>query len=201
MKQIGSVITGSATAKAWSIGEQPGATGSGGQALSNVAASAPTTTLPDELKIIVPDSVQHWMNLPPETMPWDLDHHSLEELQAAAADLAHAHQGVERALPPVSKEKIANVIGAIAEMLQVSVPSETGLKLYLHALKGMPGYKFEAAAMKLIKTHKWPRLPLPADFIEAAKDERQDIDIARIKIQSARMRVESAVRLLHQRSK
>lgn len=149
----------------------------------------------------MPACALSWMGLPPETMPWDLEHHGLEVLTEAAQALAHAQEGVERALPLVSKQKVADVIGSIAEMLQVSVPSETGLKLYLHALKELPAYKFEAAALKLIRTHKWPRLPLPADFIEAAKDERQDIDIARIKIESARLRVEGALRLLHQRSK
>lgn len=201
MKQIGSVITGTAMAKAWSTGEQRGATGSGDLPATNVVTSGPMTTLPNELKAIVPDSVLYWMNLPPETMSWDLTDHDEAELRHAASDLAHARSVVERALPPVSKEKIANVLGSIAEMLQVTVPSETGLKMYLHALKGMPGYKFEAAALKLIKTHKWPRLPLPADFIEAAKDERQDIDVIKIKIEAAHARVDKAVHLLQARSK
>jgi len=122
-------------------------------------------------------------------------------LTNAASALAHAHADVERALPLVSKEKIADAIGSIAEMLQVSVPSTIGLKLYFHALKELPEYKFEAACLKLIRTHKWPRLPLPADFIEAAKDERQDIEVFRIKLSSARRLVNGALRLLHDRSK
>lgn len=149
----------------------------------------------------MPASVLHWMALPPETMPWDLEHHGLETLTEAAAAVAHAQAGVERALPLVSREKIADVIGSIAEMLQVSVPSTMGLKLYFHALKDLPAYKFEAAALKLIKTHKWPRLPLPADFIEAAKDERGDLDTFILRVSIARQRVEGALRLLHQRSK
>lgn len=140
------------------------------------------------------------MALPPETMPWDIDE-AEDELTNAVSALAHAHADVERALPLVSKEKIADAIGSIAEMLQVSVPSTIGLKLYFHALKELPEYKFEAACLKLIRTHKWPRLPLPADFIEAAKDERQDIEVFRIKLNSARRLVNGALRLLHDRSK
>lgn len=201
MKQIGSVITGSVTAKAWSTGEQHGATGSGDQPHTNALIPAQQITLPAELRTIVPDSVLHWMSLPSETMPWHLTDHSIDELQEASAALTHAQEGVERALPLVSKQKIADVIGSIAEMLQVTVPSEMGLKLYLHALKDLPAYKFEAAALQLIKTHKWPRLPLPADFIEAAKDQRQDIEITRIKINAAKRQVDGALKLLHQRSK
>lgn len=201
MKQIGSVITGSAMAKPWSTGEQPGATGSGDQPRSNELAIAQQITLPAELKTIVPASALHWMTLPSDTMPWHLTHHSIEELQEASSALTHAQEGVERALPLVSKQKIADVIGSIAEMLQVTVPSEMGLKLYLHALKDMPAYKFEAAALSLIKTHKWPRLPLPADFIEAAKDQRQDIEIARIKINVAKIRVDGALRILGKSTK
>jgi hypothetical protein len=201
MKQIGSVITGTAMAKAWSTGEQPGATGSGAQLPTNVATHAPSIMVPAELQTIMQDSVLHWMALPPDTMPMNLEQYGLEVLDEAAQALAHAQAGVEHALPLVSKEKMANVIGSMAEMLQVSVPSTAGLKLYFHALKDLPAYKFEAAALKLIKTHKWPRLPLPADFIEAAKEERQDIESFALRLSIARTRVEGARKLLHQRSK
>jgi hypothetical protein len=200
MKQIGSVITGTAMAKAWSTGEQPGATGSAGLPATREQRASLSIKVPDELTTIVSASVLHWMALPPETMPWDIDE-AEDELTNAVSALAHAHADVERALPLVSKEKIADAIGSIAEMLQVSVPSTIGLKLYFHALKELPEYKFEAACLKLIRTHKWPRLPLPADFIEAAKDERQDIEVFRIKLNSARRLVNGALRLLHDRSK
>lgn len=201
MKQIGSVITGTAMAKRWSTGEQPGATGSGEQLPTSEQVPAVLTAVPRELTSTVPDSVRHWMALPADTMPWDLEHHGLEVLNEAAQAVAHAQAGVERALPLVSREKIADVIGSMAEMLQVTVPSTTGLKLYFHALKDLPTYKFEAAALKLIKTHKWPRLPLPADFIEAAKEERQDIEAFTMRLSITRQKLDAARRSLHQRSK
>lgn len=133
-------------------------------------------------------------------MPWDVDA-PVEVLTNAAAALTHAQAEMERALPLVSKEKIADAIGSIAEMLQVSVPSTIGLKLYFHALKELPEYKFEAACLKLIRTHKWPRLPLPADFIEAAKDERQEVAVFKIRLDSAHRLVHNALRILQDRSK
>lgn len=200
MKQIGSVITGTAMAKRWSTGQQPGATGSAGLPVIRDPRESLSIKVPDELTTIVNDCVLHWMALPVETMPWDIDEPEDVLIDAAAA-LSHAQAEAEHALPLVSKEKIADAIGSIAEMLQVSVPSTIGLKLYFHALKELPEYKFEAACLKLIRTHKWPRLPLPADFIEAAKEERQDIAVFQIKLGSARRLVDSALRLLHERSK
>lgn len=127
-------------------------------------------------------------------MPWDMDEYSRDELVQAARDLKAVRDGVSTVITTVTKEKIADALGSIAEMLQVSVPSPIGLKLYFHALKDMPAYKFEAACMSLIRTHKWPRLPLPADFIEAAQDERKDVDLFLAKLSVAENRIAAAIR-------
>lgn len=198
MKQIGSVITGSETGKRWSTGEQPGATGSGGRQLTNV--SDPATTLPAELRTIELDSLRHWMEMPASTLSWEILHYGEKNLETAANAFALACSQVEQALPPVSREEIVDVLGSMAEMLQVSVPSTLGIKLYFGALKDMPSYKFKAAAFKLIKTHKWPKLPLPADFIEAAKDERKDLDQFITRLNRADHRVKLALQKLQSRS-
>lgn len=198
MKQIGSVITGSGMAKRWSTGGQPGATGSGGLQLSNVSDQA--TTLPAELRTIELDSLRPWMEMPASTLSWEILHYGTKRLETAANALALACSQVEQALPPVSREEIVDVLGSIAEMLQVSVPSTLGIKLYFGALKDMPSYKFKAAALKLIKTHKWPKLPLPADFIEAAKEERKDLDQFVTQLNRADQRVKLALQKLHSRS-
>lgn len=135
-------------------------------------------------------------------MFWDLaDSHTSDQLTEAADALADAYANLKKRLVPVTHEQIASALDAFAEMLQVTVPSPTGLKLYFHALDKMPAYKFEAACTHLAATHKWPRLPLPADFHEAAKDQRQDIDLFKQRIRSAHSTVNAARRLLHARSK
>lgn len=56
-------------------------------------------------------------------------------------------------------------------MMQVSLPDQDGLKLYVFGLNHLPRDLFKEACMRVTRTHKWPKLPLPAVFIEAVKDE------------------------------
>lgn len=202
MKQISSVTTGLVTEARKQIGERHGATGSGERQLTNAQTpSATEIVVPAELNSIASESVMQWIALPYDLMPWEMDNYPKYELEHAADMLTRALGNARHELPSVSQEKIADALGSIAEMLQVTVPSTTGLKLYLHALKDMPEYKFQAACLKLIKTHKWPRLPLPADFIEAAKSERKDVEIFMIKLSMAVQKVSGALRILHKDSK
>lgn len=103
---------------------------------------------------------------------------SLDLIKQGAEELTLALSDAQQALPPLTKEKIADALNSFAEMLQCPVPKPAGLKLYFHALQDMPYYKFQAACLNLIKTHKWPRLPLPADFLAAGENARPDLDTA-----------------------
>lgn len=111
---------------------------------------------------------------------------SLDLIQKGERELTLALSAAQQALPPVTKEKIADALHSFAEMLQCTVPTPEGLKLYFFALQDMPYYKFQAACLKLVKQHKWPRLPLPADFVEASKDVRHDIEFYMANIQYAK---------------
>ena len=178
MKQIGSVITGSQKANPKQIGEQRGVIGY--EDLSSLPMPRQDGT-PAELQTIIDDSVKRLINLAlaqTEFRGLEQDNSISSDLnERGAQELTLALSATQQALPLVTREKIADALRTFAEMLQCSVPMADGLKLYFYALQDMPYYKFLHACMNLVKTHKWPRLPLPADFIEASKDGRPDIDV------------------------
>lgn len=70
---------------------------------------------------------------------------------------------------PASDEEMLRTLEKMAEMFQVSVPEADGLELYLAALRELPRPAFVKAREALLREHRWPRLPYPVDFIEAAK--------------------------------
>lgn len=94
---------------------------------------------------------------------------------------------------PVGKAGVLQTLSALASMLQAPLPDDTGLDLYILALAKMPTPVFNAARNKLVLVHRWPRLPLPADFIEHGKDDQQIIDTMRSVLASARLKAELAL--------
>lgn len=95
-----------------------------------------------------------------------LNSDSLKSLSLAATEAAEQYR--QMAAPPTD-EDILRTLQKMAEMFQVSVPSEDGLELYVAALRVLPRPAFVQARETLLRTHKWPRLPYPADFIEAGE--------------------------------
>lgn len=94
---------------------------------------------------------------------------------------------------PTGKTGVLQTLSALASMLQAPLPDDTGLDLYIVALSQMPTPVFNAARNKLVLSHRWPRLPLPADFIEAGKEDQQIIDTMRSILGSARLKAERAL--------
>ena len=176
MKQIGSVITGLPKASPKQTGEQRGVIGY--DDLSSLPLPEKDRR-PTELRTIINDSARRLVNLAFTKRIEGLAEDSsisLDLIERGEQELTLALSAAQQALPPVTRPKIADALHTLAEMLQCSVPTPEGLKLYFHALQDMPYYKFQYACLELVKTHKWPKLPLPADFIEAAKDARLDVD-------------------------
>lgn len=176
MKQIGSVITGLPKVNSKQTGEQHGVTGY----VDLLSLPLPKQdATPTELQTIIDDSVKRLV-----TLAFAKGFQGLKEDKSISLDLIEqgerettlALQAAHQALPLVTREKIADSLRVFAEMLQCSVPTPEGLKLYFYALQDMPQHKFQYACISLIKTHRWPRIPLPADFIEASKEARPDID-------------------------
>jgi hypothetical protein len=114
-------------------------------------------------------------------------------LNKAVDLLAKERDALDDYAGPTGKTGVIQTLSALASMLQAPLPDETGLDLYILALAKMPTPVFNAARNKLVLVHRWPRLPLPADFIEHGKDDQQIIDTMRSVLASARLKAERAL--------
>lgn len=100
-----------------------------------------------------------------------------------------------KVMRPASEEAIIKMLGGMAAAFQVDVPERTGLEIYIAALRDLPRPALEAAVQSLVRSHKWPRLPFPADFIEAAQPELEALRGSRTRINGAIERVRHALAL------
>ena len=89
----------------------------------------------------------------------------------ALVDLEDLAAHWQTVMQPASLDEMASDLTAIAEMMQAPVPSGDGMMLYLGALSTMPRPVWKEARNQVVMRHKWPRLPLPADFVEAGQAE------------------------------
>ena len=166
MKPLSSVITGLPLAAPSSIGMLPSASGSG--ALVPWAQRDPALHVPPVppwLTPIVTSSVAYWATwlamkrtLPPDT--------SKEHLCATLHD---AVLGVRQMHAPASPQKIGKTLEGMAQVFRAALPEDLGLRGYIHALQDLPAIAFDEAARALIRTHRYPNLPLPAEFHAAAE--------------------------------
>lgn len=116
---------------------------------------------------------------------------SLKEARQALTELAAAYD--EANLKPASETAIIKALNGIAEAFQVDLPSAVGLEIYVAALSDLPRPALAAAVRSLVRSHKWMKMPLPADFIAAAKDELEQIEAGRRRIATARNRITEAL--------
>lgn len=63
----------------------------------------------------------------------------------------------------------------IAQVFRASLPEKTGLKIYISVLQDLPRAAFKEACRDVVRTHKYPNMPLPSQFIEAAETPKERI--------------------------
>jgi NAD-dependent oxidoreductase involved in siderophore biosynthesis len=57
----------------------------------------------------------------------------------------------------------------VAEVFRSPLPEKQAFKLYVAVLQDLPAVAFKEACRQIVRTHRYPNLPLPAEFIEAAQ--------------------------------
>ena len=68
-------------------------------------------------------------------------------------------------MKPANPKYVGTAIEMCASTFGCDVPNELGLKIYKDILAKYPQCIIEQYTMELIKTYKYRRLPVPADFI------------------------------------
>lgn len=172
MKQISFETTGLQVEKPTPTGTLPSATGAGKlpsfpRPQSPVCKGDPLDELPPLLRQIVPSGTGlliSWLRFGRE--PLDPRYH-----ERALAALVRLEQQCQDYLRPSDPEDIINAIAKVAEVFQVSVPDEDGLLIYAAVLQELPTPLVKKAVIEVCKTHKYKTLPLPAEFLDAVKDD------------------------------
>lgn len=93
------------------------------------------------------------------------------------AELHDAHLGVRQMFEPATPVRIGKTLEGMAQVFRAALPEELGLRGYVHALQDLPAVAFDEAARSLIRTHRYPNLPLPAEFHQAADKTVQTLQL------------------------
>jgi hypothetical protein len=108
----------------------------------------------------------------------DLYKASQSGLKARLGPLDAAIQILERHQEPAPDTVILKSLEGMAEMFQVAIPDTVGLELYVRALKILPRPAFVRARDNLLRTHKYARLPYPADFVREGSETVSSLNAA-----------------------
>lgn len=160
-----------------STGTQAGATGSARR--SEITPADPPASphaWMGSFEPIVSELTLRWLAENKHKLAHELTDHGSASLTQAADLLAADIDQLLKLQVPATDGAIVRTLGAMAEMFQVQVPDQGGLDLYVAALRSLPRPAFVRAREQLIATHKWPRLPYPADFIEAGRETSERLE-------------------------
>ncbi len=162
MQPISSKTTGLAMERPSSTGKRPGETGSVALTLPDLA-QVHVLLPPHWLKPIVDDQLSCLVSLVNMRRPIPV---SSDEAKQA---LTHALAQVRGAFAPASPQEITSSLEVVAEVFRAPLPERQAFKLYVAVFQDIPAVAFKEACRQIVRTHKYPNLPLPAEFIEAAK--------------------------------
>jgi hypothetical protein len=81
---------------------------------------------------------------------------------------------IEASLFPANKDMIQKMLTAVAVTLQIEVPTDEALRNYFHLFKKYPEDLLRMAGESVLKEHRYPRFPFPADFLKHIDDLYED---------------------------
>jgi len=73
-----------------------------------------------------------------------------------------------------TREDVAVCLERIAATFQVKVPDDIGLKEYFNILSVYPRFVIESCTSSLLVEYKYPRLPVPKDFVDRCEPMYQE---------------------------
>lgn len=107
---------------------------------------------------------------------------------------------LEHYTAPPTPEQIIKTLAAMATLFSAPPVDQTVIDLYIAALSRIPRPVFAAARDALVLSHKWPRLPTPADFVEAGESEAIRIRAVRTALVARIEAYKRASKILHTRT-
>lgn len=87
------------------------------------------------------------------------------------SDFTIAVAKCEELLEPCSLSDVQIMLETICSTFSCSAPEELGLKTYWELLNKYPSGLFPYATLHICATYKYPRLPMPLEFLTYLDDE------------------------------
>lgn len=106
-------------------------------------------------------------------------HLTKPELDTLRQGLVDTRRQLDHLATPVIDADIADLLIAFAELTGCTEPGEAGIKLYMQTLNTIPRPALRAARQGLASTHRYKRLPLPAEILTACQPHIDDITKSR----------------------
>jgi hypothetical protein len=116
-----------------------------------------------------------------------------ELLEAALPIIDQAIVDLDNHAVAISDKEIIKAMAGLAQTFQVSIPEDGGIEIYISSLRDIPRPAFMEAVKSLVREHKWPRLPYPADFISKAEPEETRLLLVNRYLVNSRRRVIEAL--------
>lgn len=72
-------------------------------------------------------------------------------------------------MQPCTRMDVAEGLEVIASTFQIQVPNEIGIEVYLNELTKYPMFVLQKCVQDILVEYKYPRLPLPKEFVDRCK--------------------------------
>ena len=82
------------------------------------------------------------------------------------SELIAALTNCKEKMKPCKLADVQVMLETVCSTFSCAAPNELGLQTYWELLHKYPGALFPYATLHICSTYKWPRLPLPTEFIE-----------------------------------
>ncbi len=100
-----------------------------------------------------------WLRYADEPLDTDL-------LPAAHTQLNEIERKLAQWKQPASDEQLVECLQLIADTIQVTLPNENGLMVYIALLEDTPAEIVKQACIDTLKTHTYKTMPLPGEILQ-----------------------------------
>lgn len=127
------------------------------------------TRLPPYLTQIVNEHEMLWIDYISSVKGTNATEDLRQVPQIVAEELGGKAEMLRSMLATPAAERLVDWLTKLASVFTAPLPDTEGLLLYIDALQGQSEIALREGIKQIIKVHRWPRLPFPAELIECCE--------------------------------
>jgi hypothetical protein len=122
------------------------------------------------------DGNAYWMRLYERLALNVIDREKLRGTEEADKIIAKADQLIAKLgnQPLATSKQIITHIEMLCQVLNQQAPTDLALDIYITVLGQYPSDTIKTSFERLVKVHKWPTFPKPADFLDVIADDMNE---------------------------